>query len=230
MINKLLSTAVKLYLRSQVSQVENLQLEIKGKNRQILKGCIPQIFLSCNQAVYQGLHLRGVQVEGNDIAVNLPEVLKNKPLKLIEPIVVAIKVSLDAKDLANSLTSELLQIGLTDLYKLILQVEQNVFINASLIASTIEWKNIAIANDNISFSGTYQNSIGAEEKLLLDAGISLLNSHTIYLSPLFISQDSNPIKKLEEGVKIDLGKDVFLETLVIESEQISCSGSIAINS
>ena len=75
MISKLLSTAVKLYLRSQVERAEYLKVKIIGGNKQILTGYIPQIFLSCSHAVYQGLYFSQVELRGADIAVNLPEVL-----------------------------------------------------------------------------------------------------------------------------------------------------------
>ena len=76
MISKLLSTAVKLYLRSQLRGVEELQVNIIGKNKQILQGYIPQVLLNCNRAIYQGLHLREVELNGSNIAFNLPEVMK----------------------------------------------------------------------------------------------------------------------------------------------------------
>ncbi len=78
MISKLLSTAVKLYLRSQVERVEDLQVKILGENKQILQGYIPQIFLSCSRAVYQGLYLRQIELNGSDIAFNLSEVIGTK--------------------------------------------------------------------------------------------------------------------------------------------------------
>ena len=94
LISKLLSSAVKLYLRSQVTQVEDLQVKISGKNKQILKGYIPQVFLSCDRAIYQGLNLSQIELNGLDIAINLPEVIKKKPLRLLEPIFVEIKLKL----------------------------------------------------------------------------------------------------------------------------------------
>ncbi|MEN9869231.1 MAG: hypothetical protein RLZZ171_214, partial [Cyanobacteriota bacterium] len=125
MIAKLLSSAVKLYLRSQVEAVEALQVKILGKSKQILQGYIPQVLLSCDRAVYQGLHLSQVQLNGRDIAVNLPEVIKRQPLKLLEAVFVEIQLRLDAHDLQASLDSALLQSGLSDLWEIILTSQNN---------------------------------------------------------------------------------------------------------
>ncbi len=229
MITKLLSTAVKLYLRSQVSQVDDLQVKISGKNRQILTGYIPQVFLSCKKGIYQGLHLREVEINGNDIAINLPEVLKKKPLKLIEPIFVQVKLGLDVKDILASLDSELLQSGLTDLWQIILAAKKEDILNLELNDSNIKWNHIAIANKQLTFSGTYKDENDRDNKLNLSTGITLSNSHTLCLFPLKIYNDSNITKELAEKLEIDLGTDVNIKKLIIESEQIICLGNITVN-
>ena len=229
MITKLLSTAVKFYLRSQVSQVKDLQVKISGKNRQILTGYIPQVFLSCNKGVYQGLHLREVEINGNDIAVNLPEVLKKKPLRLLEPIVVRVKLGLDANDLLASLDSNLLQSGLTDLWEMILATKKDSQ-NLELNDSIINWDNIAIANQQLTFSGTYKDEFGQDSKLNLLTRVTLSNNHTLCLFPLKIRINSNAAEELADKLEIDLGKDVNIEELVVEASQILCLGDITVNS
>ena len=228
MITKILSTAVKFYLRSQVSRVEDLQVRIDGKNRQILKGYIPQVFISCREGVYRGLHLREVELKGNDIAVNLPEVLKNKPLKLLEPIVVEVKLKLDANDLLKSLDSDLLQSGLSDLWNIVLSADKKSFVNARSI-SNIEWTNISLSNDRLTFSGIYQGNLNKVKQLNLSAGIYLSNSHTLCLSLLKISNNLDIVDEPVDKLEIDLGKDVAFEDLTIASEQISCLGKITVN-
>ena len=227
MITKLVSTAVKLYLRSQVSQVEDLEVKITGKNRQILKGYIPQVFLNCKKGIYQGLHLREVVVEGRDIAVNLPEIIKKKPLRLLEPIVVGVKLGLNSDDLLNSLDSSLLQSGLTDLWHIILEANQSS-VDPLLVDSNIEWHYIAIGDRKLVFSGMYRDAVGKESELNLSAGVSLSNSHTLCLSPIGINRDFDLAESIGQ-IEIDLGKDVNIEKLVIESEQLLCLGKITVN-
>jgi hypothetical protein len=227
-IGKLLSQAVKLYLRSQVEGVETLQVKIEGKNRQILQGYIPQVFLSCDRAVYQGLHLSQVQLDGRDIAVNLSEVIKHKPLKLLEPVLVEIQLRLDAHDLQASLKAHLLQSGLSDLWQLILAAQNNL---EKLRELKVEWQNLAIAEGKLKLTGFYQDSLGTIQQLTLSTRIDLTNPHTLCLSQLTITSDSRDLlhHNLNPQLEIDLGTDVTLREVTVESEQILCSGKIKIN-
>lgn len=223
MINRILSTAVKFYLRSQVSQAKDLQVTIVGKNRQILKGYIPQVLLSCDRVIYQGLHLNQVEVKGANIGFNLPEVLKKKPFQLLEPIVVDVKLSINSADLQSSLTSPLLQGGLTDLLRLIPSIQQDRAI------SEIKWQSIAIAAQKLNLTGIYQDTENQTQKLYLSTGINLADNHSLNLSSLEIHSQTSEFKEFAHSLKIDLGQDVTINELVVKSEQILCSGKITIN-
>jgi hypothetical protein len=225
-IAKLLSGAVKLYLRSQVEAVEALQIKIVGKSKQILQGYIPQVLLSCDRAVYQGLHLSQVQLNGTNIAVNLPEVIKRQPLKLLEAVFVEIQLRLDAHDLQASLDSALLQSGLSDLWQMVLTTQNNH--SLELIKLKVEWQTIAIANNQLNFAGIYQDASGETKTIALSTGVDLANAHTLCLSPLNITSNLSS-DSLKRQLEIDLGIDVMLQELTIESEQILCRGKIRIN-
>jgi LmeA-like phospholipid-binding len=227
-IGKLLSGALKLYLRSQVEGVEDLQVKIVGKSKQILQGYIPQVWLSCDRAIYQGLHFSQVQLKGTDIAVNLPEVIKHKPLKLLEAVFVEIQLRLNATDLQASLNSVWLQSGLSDLWQMILNIQNNDEFQ-ELTNLKVEWQTIAIANSQLNFTGIYQDASGETKTIALSTGIDLANAHTLCLSLLNIIGDL-PSGSLERKLEIDLGTDVALRELTIESEQILCRGKIIINS
>ena len=227
MIAKLLSGAVKLYLRSQVEAVEALQVKILGKSKQILQGYIPQVLLSCDRAVYQGLHLSQVQLNGRDIAVNLPEVIKRQPLKLLEAVFVEIQLRLDAHDLQASLDSALLQSGLSDLWQMIL-TDQNNDDSQELTKLKVEWQTIAIADNQLNFAGIYQDTSGETRTIALSTGVDLANVHTLCLSPLNITSNLSS-DSLKRQLEIDLGTDIALQELTIESEQILCRGKIRIN-
>lgn len=222
MINKLLSAAVKFYLRSQVKQAQRLEVKILGKNRQILTGYIPQVLLKCDRAIYQELHLNQVEVMGTNIGFNLAEVLKQKPFKLSEPIIVEVKLQLDSQDLQASLASPLLQSGLNDLWSMIISTQP------ANTNSNIKWSSIAIANETLSIIGTYQDAEGSTKKIYLSTEINLANSHTLHLSPIKII-DASLAEKLLDSSLIDLGTDVAIENLTIASQQIQCSGKITIN-
>ena len=222
MISKLLSTAVKFYLRSQVEHLEYLKVTIVGKNKQILTGYIPQVFLSCSHAIYQGLYLSQVELRGADIAFNLPEVFKKQPLKLLEPVFVDLELKLSAADLQASVNSSLLQSGINDLWQMILATRR-------VLTAPIDWNNMAIANQELHLTGIYKDAAGDTHQLVVSTGISLADSHTLCLSPLKIARESS-IDEIKNELKIDLGTDIAIEQLVIESERILCAGKIRINS
>lgn len=225
MIGKLLSGAVKLYLRSQVERVENLQVKIGGKSKQILQGYIPEVWLSCDRAIYQGLHLNQIQLNGTNIAVNLPEVIKKQPLKLIEPIFIDIALKLNTVDLQASLASDLLQSGLADLWRMILAAQDST----ELDRGTIAWQKIAIVNESLVLLGRYQDASGETKKLTLTTEISLKDDHCLCLAPLKIASDSLQNGTLERQLEIDLGTDVAIANLTMESGQILCTGKIRVN-
>jgi hypothetical protein len=226
-IAKLLSSAVKLYLRSQVEAVEALQVRIIGKSKQILQGYIPQVLLSCDRAVYRGLHLSQVQLDGKDIAVNLPEVIKRQPLKLLEAVFVEIQLRLDGHDLQASLNSALLQSGLSDLWQMILAV-QNHDDSQELTQLKVEWQTIAIGDRQLDFTGIYQDASGETQTIACSMGIDLANAHTLGCSLLNITSNLSS-HHLKRQLEIDLGTDIALQELTIESEQILCRGKIRIN-
>ncbi|MEM6614563.1 MAG: DUF2993 domain-containing protein [Cyanobacteria bacterium P01_C01_bin.72] len=225
MIGKLLSGAVKLYLRSQVERAGDLQVKIGGKSKQILRGYIPEVWLSCNQAIYQGLHFNQIQLHGANIAVNLPEVIKKQPLRLVEPIFVDITLELSAADLQASLTSDLLQSGLTDLWQMILAAQDSTELNQTVV----EWHDIRLVNNSLVLQGRYQDLSGESKKLTLTTNINLRNQHILCLAPLKIVSDSLKDGELKRQLEIDLGTDVAIANLTIETGKILCSGKIRVN-
>lgn len=229
MINKILSTALQLYLRSQVEQVENLQVNITGKSRQILQGYIPQVFLSCDRLSYQGLQLHQVEAKGSNIGFNLAEIIKQKPFRLLAPIVVEIGFKISSVDLQTSLVSPLLQNGLTDLWNSVLVMLSTPDRHMPENMSEIVWQSIAIAPDKLKLLGTCQDAENVTQKLNLSTGIKLASSNTLDFYSLKIEREFYGVQAVTEELKIDLGTGVAIKKLIITSKQIQCNGKITIN-
>ncbi|MGB6017674.1 MAG: DUF2993 domain-containing protein, partial [Nodosilinea sp.] len=70
--------------------------------------------------IYQGLHVSQVAISAADIRVNLPQVLRGKALRLLQPFPVDGQVAILADDLRASLGSPLLGQGLRDVLKQLL--------------------------------------------------------------------------------------------------------------
>lgn len=228
MINQVISQAVKIYLRSQVERVEDLQVKITGGNRQILKGHIPAVFLASSCAVYQGLHLREIEVEGINISFNLADVLKKKPLKLLAPVPVSINLLLEEADLQASLVSPLLASGLTDFLSSLLSAKGIKNPQAELADCKIDWLTISLSDRQLQLQANLVDSTDNLTQLNVKAGLTLANSHTLCLSPLTIETIPELLFNQNHQLEIDLGTEVAIAELSLESGKLVCSGEIMV--
>lgn len=114
LISRVLSPAVKLWLRSQLDHVEALEVEIEAADRQLLSGSLSQVIASANSAVYKGLHFSHVRVTAQAIQTNLGQVLRGKPFRLLVPFPVSGTVTLSEADLNASLHAPLLGNAVSD--------------------------------------------------------------------------------------------------------------------
>jgi hypothetical protein len=108
-IRSVLSPLVKLWLRSQAEAIDTLEIEITGRDGQILKGLIPSAKVMATDVIYQGLYLSDLCLTASEIRLNIPEVLRKEPLKLLQPIYVNLELNLTPTDLQRCLGASLLE-------------------------------------------------------------------------------------------------------------------------
>lgn len=224
-IDKLLSGAVRLWLQSQVSTVDNLNLKIVGKNKQILRGYIPQVCISATDVVYQEIQISRLEIVGNNIKFNLPQVVKRKPLQLVEPIVIKIEVLLKEIDLQKSLSSPILAAGLTDLWSCFLTSDL-----ASLASKKehYQWNFLSLSEARLCCQGTYKKLENDDLPIGMDTEIELNDSHTLLLSPVkIITIPELPITETE-NLTVDLGTQVSIAQLEITEEYLFVRGTITV--
>jgi hypothetical protein len=224
-IDRLLSGAVRLWLQSQVSAIEDLTLKIIGKNKQIIQGYIPQIFISANNTIYQGIEISKLEIVGNNIKFNLPQVVKRKPLQLLEPVKIEIEVFLKEIDLQKSLSSSLLAIGLTDLWSRFLMPDL-----ASLDPKNLlyQWNYLSLSESRLFFSGNAKKLEYDDLPIAIDTRIELKNSHTLLLSPIKIITLTELSITETENLTLDLGKQVSIAQLEITEEHLLVRGTITV--
>jgi len=116
LISKVLSPAVRLWLRSQVESIKELDFQIEGSDRQILAGYIPKVAIAARQAVYQGLNLSQIDLAGETIRINLKQILQGKPLKLLDVVPIRGSLFWNETDLNASLKSPLLANALEEFF------------------------------------------------------------------------------------------------------------------
>jgi len=114
-ISKVLSPAIRLWLRSQVETAEALQFQVQGGDRQILSGYIPQVTIAARGVIYQGIALSQISAVGKEIRVNFHDVLRGKSLRLLEAVPVSAEAKITEADLNASLQTPLLADALTAL-------------------------------------------------------------------------------------------------------------------
>jgi len=227
-ISKVLSPAVKLWLRSQVETVDRLRIEINGSDRQIIGGYIPNIFLASSSANYQGIHFSEVELVGNNIRINIGQIIKGKPLRLIEPISVIAKVMLQETDLNRSLSSPLLSAGLTDFFFDLLATRSLLNLIELKQDFQIQWLQLAIEGNKLIIEGNLINSAREDIPLTIISGLTLANPQTLLLHSLKIETIPGLINMNLNEFQLDLGSVVAIEELSLLSDRLNCYGRLTV--
>lgn len=227
-IGTVLSPALRLWLRSQVESVEALQFNIGGGDRKILTGHIPTVSVAASQAVYQGLHLSHIQLEATSIRVNLGQVIKGKPLRLLAPIPVIGQLLLTASNLQASLKSPLLATALTELLDTLLTADGTTELANDLKHRQIVWQRIDIDTGHFKLTGTITDSAHQITPLVIHSGLQLITAYTLQLHTIQI-QLSPAVPPINlDNFPVDLGSDVEIQELNLTLGQLSCRGRITV--
>lgn len=218
LIGRVLAPAVQLWLHSQTERLGELQVAIAGRNRQLLSGYIPEVSLAARAAVYQGLHVERVELTGANIRINLGQVLRGRPLRLLEPIAVCGQLQLTAANLRASLTSPLLASALNDLWQLLAP---------GATAPAIAWQQVDLSAGRLVLAGTATPPQAPASPVRLETGLTLASPQQLCLAPLAIEADwlrgDRP-----ESLAIDLGEGVAFDELCLNADGLRLQGSIQI--
>ncbi|WP_375468623.1 DUF2993 domain-containing protein [uncultured Nostoc sp.] len=220
-ITQVLTTALKLWLRTQVSQISELEVEIKASDRQILSGRIPLVSIFATHAVYQGLLITKIQLIAENIRINIGSIVKGQPLRLLETVPVVGDLIVDEKDLNASLSSNLLSTALSDLLVKVLPTHYPE-------PQPINWQEILLQNNQIILRGIkVTNSQTTPLEICL--GLQLLNGHELRLANIQIKPDQGNILEDNHEYNLDLGSDVDIQQLTLIPGKLVCHGRINVN-
>ncbi|WP_061545486.1 DUF2993 domain-containing protein [Cylindrospermopsis raciborskii] len=223
-ITKILNAAIKLWLRSQLSQVYELEISVDTDDQQLLSGRIPKVSILATKAVYQGIHITRVQLTAQDIHVNLGSVIRGQPLRLLSVVPVFGELLINELELNSSLSSPLLSHAINETaLKTIPELGKK--------HQSIFWNEIALHNQGFILQGVTQ-SAGQSESLEVRAKLQLVSGQEIKLTLCNgiyslcqpAEGETHPIEEC-----LHLGSDVDLEELSLESGQIFCRGKINVN-
>ncbi|MBE9127353.1 MULTISPECIES: DUF2993 domain-containing protein [unclassified Coleofasciculus] len=225
-ISTVVSPAVRLWLRSQVEQVDALDFKITGSDRQILTGHIPRVSVAARRAIYQGLHLSQIQLNGTHIRFNLGQVFKGKPLRLLAPFPVVGQLLLLENDLQTSLQSPLLSNAITELLDAFLQSNTIIHQAHRLKNRPINWHQADINPGQLTLKGVIDDTEGKLIPVVICADIQRVTSQKLQLHPLKIQlyPDQPPLDL--EPFSIDLGSEVSIQELTLTPGQLTCRGHL----
>lgn len=229
-ISKVLSPAVQLWLRSQVEQVETLQFKISGGDRQILSGHIPTVSITASCAVYKGLHLSQLELEGTGIRVNLSQVIKGKPLRLLEPIPVEGQMVILASDLAASLQAPILSNAVSEFLSTLLKsngITHSVD-DLNLKERPISWQKVDIEEGQLTIVGTLTDALLQTTPVVIRAGLELASPQILKLNPLQIQLSPTSVPLILDNFQVDLGSQVNLQELTLKPGQLLCRGRLTV--
>ena len=220
-ITKVLTSAIKLWLRSQLNQVSHLEVQIEASDRQLLSGYIPGVSISASNAVYQGLRVTQIELEVEKIQLNVAAILKGQPLQLSAIVPVVGKLIITAQDLNNSLSSPLLLTAINDgLIPLLAEYSLNY--------PFITWEKITLDNQVLILHGIpISETEGAFFNIHL--GLELRNGQELQLTQVQVKTDQEVLLERNSPYMINLGTDVDMEKISLLPEQLTCYGRININ-
>jgi LmeA-like phospholipid-binding len=220
-ISSVLSPACRIWLRSQVSQVDHLHVDIAGGSRQILGGTIPRVAVVAAGAIYQGLSLGSIDLIADNIRINLPQVMRGQPLRLLEPIGVTAEAKFTEADLQASLASPLLSQALTDLLTQVLATPLQV-------DRQMSWHRIEMIPHQLILHGNLLAD-GQPIPIKIAMGIDIQEGHLLQLDPIAITC---PIELPGSDItshQIDLGTEVNITQLLVTAGELICQGQIQVN-
>jgi LmeA-like phospholipid-binding len=230
-ISRVLSPAMRLWLRAQVEQVKELHVHIEGGDRQILSGHIPRVYVSASNVIYQGLHLSQLQLVGTGIRLNLGQVLKGKPLRLLDKIPIQAELMLLEADLNASLQASLLTNAVTELLEKFLRSNCSLSIlELDYRAAHLQDVQILITPGCLTLSIPPLSTNRQAGPLIIRTGLNLVSPYKLCLDypqqlPHLYAEHGVALPNLQ-GFTIDLGTDVDLWQLTLEDKHIVCSGRI----
>ena len=221
LITNVLTKAIKLWLRTQVSDIDQLQLDIQAGDRQLISGCIPSVSIVAKSAVYQGLHLSKVDLVAKNIRINIGSVIKGQQLRLLEKVPVIGELSQREEDLSASLSSTLLSTALNDvLFKLLPELRQD--------SKSISWEKVKIKESSLVITAIMDEE-NNPQPLDICIGLNLLSPHELRIAPLTVTSNTKTLLESSDGEYFDLGSDVEIQDLQLTNGKIIFIGIINVN-
>lgn len=219
-----------MWLRSQLSSVADLQIEIEGCDRNLLAGNIPKVSLTAQQAVYQGIHLSHINIVAHRIRVNLKQILKGKPLRLMEPIPIDLSIVVSASDLTQSRTAPLLQSAVQDLLQALLcspRSNETKAVERSF-EEAIQLDEIQLKNDGLILKVDIP-STPSSSNAILETSLAVGQPWELLFYDVHYHVESDPnFSDYPQTTSMNLGNQVKIRVLTLTPDSLICQSTIEV--
>ena len=231
LVGKALSRAVKLWLRSQVERVDVLEIKISGNNRSILTGHISQVTVEASSAIYRGLHLTEVDLRASGIDINIGQVLKGKPLKLLKPFPVDCQISLLHSDFNTSLQAPLLSNAIAQFLLPLIQSQSTKKHNLSFPGEIESLTDLQATPglDQLTLTAKILSANGELTPFRFQTQLYLAGPQELLFASPHLELPQQQQHCDLDNMTIHLGTDVCIQQLSITPEQIQIQGEIKVN-
>ncbi|MFN4278772.1 DUF2993 domain-containing protein [Thermosynechococcus sp.] len=223
LIPRILQPALHWWLSSQLEGVTGLEIQIQGGDRQIVRGYLPHLRVAATEARYRGIQVRHAALQAQRIQVNLGQVLRGKPLKLLAPLPVWGELVLSQADLNASCASPLLQSGLEELLRL-LDRQGMGKAGVNLQEWQLQRVQAEVGSGCLALVFSMVNAQGEQADWHLSTYVRLQDERTLCLEQVHWQGERNP----HPGLAIDLGEGVALQALRLEVGSLRVRGTICI--
>jgi hypothetical protein len=227
LVGNVLSPAVRFWLHSQADQVEDLAVEIGGSNRQLLTGEIPEVAVAAERVIYRGIHLSALRLNGRNIRVNLGQVLRGKPLQLLETVTVGGALRWSEQDLNASIGSPLWQQGLADF------LSQLLAILGEPPQQEPRWETLRFQFEPERLVIDTHLILAGDRRLplALRTGIRIRNGSELeFFAPEWLAAPGSTGWELDalDGYRIPLGDHVRFDQFDLTPQGLACQGEMLV--
>ncbi|MDJ0553433.1 MAG: DUF2993 domain-containing protein [Microcoleaceae cyanobacterium MO_207.B10] len=225
-VSRVLSPALRLWLGTQLEAVENLKVNIEGGDRQILTGKIPHVSVAADRVVYRGLHLTEVELYATGLRINIGQIIKGKPLQILESFPIFGKVKLLESDFNDSLSSPLLGNAIMDFLTPLLS---SYLIEELKQPMSLSDGKVELSTSKLNLFANVVPTSYEKIPITVNTDLKLASSCELLLEKLDIQVLQEPKCSYSNNIKIDLGSDVELQELTLESGELICQGRLIVN-
>ncbi len=247
-MSQVLSPAIALWLRSQLDAVKMLQVKLDGGDRQLLTGHIPRAEILAEAVVYQSIHLRQVRLIGSNIRINLGQIIRGKPFRLLHPIRVEVEAGCSEADLSASFNAPAMTLVVMELLQTLLSsddrqhdmptqqsggphaqaVHHFLYPNADA-HPRLDHLQVKLGENGLTCSGDLV--MEAERfPLSLQTEVTIARGRWLQFKHLHcsIQTSSQLVQQQAALVELDLGSDVELQQLILTPQQVKCQATLKV--